>query len=101
MTLSPRQMTPSQSKMNTSTLGRRSLDGSVSFRTLAWRDVVVVVENVLRFDAATDDDRRRDDDAAGDDDVKARADVAIRAAESAVLAMFILTVLFVTRCNGG
>mmetsp|Transcript_20270 Transcript_20270/g.31693 ORF Transcript_20270/g.31693 Transcript_20270/m.31693 type:complete len:97 (+) Transcript_20270:239-529(+) len=93
MTLSPRQMTPSQSKMKTSMLGRRSLDGSVSFRTLAFRDVVVVVENVLleRLDVA-DDDLRIDDAAAGDD-VKARADAAIRAAERAVLAMYILTVL--------
>lgn len=89
MTLSPRQMTPSQSKMKTSMLGRRSLDGSVSFRTLAFRDVVVV-ENVLLETA--DDDLRIDDAAAGDD-VKARADAAIRAAERAVLAMYILTVL--------
>ena len=88
MTLSPRQMTPSQSKMKTSMLGRRSLDGSVSFRTLAFRDVVV--ENVLLETA--DDDLRIDDAAAGDD-VKARADAAIRAAERAVLAMYILTVL--------
>lgn len=90
MTLSPRQMTPSQSKMKTSMLGRRSLDGSVSFRTLAFRDVVVVLENVLLEIA--DDDLRIDDAAAGDD-VKARADAAIRAAERAVLAMYILTVL--------
>ena len=89
MTLSPRQMTPSQSKMKTSMLGRRSLDGSVSFRTLAFRDVVVV-ENVLLETA--DDDLRIDDAAAGDD-VKARADAANRAAERAVLAMYILTVL--------
>jgi len=75
--------------MKTSMLGRRSLDGSVSFRTLAFRDVVVV-ENVLLETA--DDDLRIDDAAAGDD-VKARADAAIRAAERAVLAMYILTVL--------
>ncbi len=66
------------------------MDGSVSFRTLAFRDVVVLVENVLLEIA--DDDLRIDDAAAGDD-VKARADAAIRAAERAVLAMYILTVL--------
>ncbi len=68
------------------------MDGSVSFRTLAFRDVVVL-ENVLleRLDVATDD--LRIDDAAAGDDVKARADATIRAAERAVLAMYILTVL--------
>lgn len=85
MTLSPRQMTPSQSKMNTSTSGRRSLAGSVSFRTLAFRDVVVVEKKdfVLRLDVAAD----LNVDAAGEE--KARADVAMRAAERADLAMFI------------
>lgn len=86
MTLSPRQMTPSQSKMNTSTSGRRSLAGSVSFRTLAFRDVVVVEKKdfVLRLDVAAAD---LNVDAAGEE--KARADVAMRAAERADLAMFI------------
>ena len=81
-------MTPSQSKMNTSTFGRRSLAGSVSFRTLALRDVVE--ENVLRerFDTAAEDDLNAD--AAGE---KARADVAIKAAERAVLAICILLLL--------
>ncbi len=91
MTLSPRQMTPSQSKMNTSTSGRRSLEGSVSFRTLALRDVVVEKKDFVleeRLDVAVDD---LNVDAAGV--VKARADVAMRAAERADLAMFILAVL--------
>ncbi len=90
MTLSPRQITPSQSKMKTSTFGRRSLDGSVSFRTLALRDVVVEKKDFVlrRLDVAVDD---LNVDAAGE--VKARADVAMRAAERADLAMFILAVL--------
>jgi len=70
--------------MKTSTLGRRSLDGSVSLRTLALRDVVEV--NVR---AAAD---RNDDDAAGE---KARADVAIKAAVSADLAMCIFVAVVV------
>ena len=78
-------MTPSQSKMKTSTSGRRSLAGSVSFRTLALRDVVE--ENVLleRFEMAAED--LNDDDAAGE---KARTDVAIKAAEREDLAMCML-----------
>mmetsp|Transcript_39251 Transcript_39251/g.83820 ORF Transcript_39251/g.83820 Transcript_39251/m.83820 type:complete len:213 (+) Transcript_39251:929-1567(+) len=41
MTESPLQMTPSQSKMNTSTPGNRSFAGSVSLSTLAASAVVV------------------------------------------------------------
>jgi hypothetical protein len=86
MTESPRQITPSQSKMKTSTFGRRSLDGSVSLRTLAWRDVVEV--NVLWLKVAAD----RNDDAAGEN---ARADVTIKAAVRADLAMCIFVAVVV------
>ena len=84
-------MTPSQSKMKTSTFGRRSLAGSVSFGTLALSEVVE--ENVLlleRYDAAVAADDLNDDDAAGE---KARADVAIKAALRADLAMCMMLLL--------
>ena len=81
MTLSPLQMTPSQSKMKTSTSGRREVDGSVSLRTLAWREVGVRVVNVrVVFGAAA---------------VKARAVVAIRAVESADLRMCMIGMLLI------
>jgi len=88
MTLSPLQITPSQSKMKTSTFGRRSLAGSVSLRTLALSEVVEV--NVrLPTEAAAEAAEDRNDDAAGE---KARADVAIKAAARADLAMCIVVV---------
>ena len=72
--------------MKTSTLGRRSLDGSVSFRTLALslvaeENVLLLTEKKRYLDAA-------DDVAAGE---KARAEVAIKMAVRADLAMCMVT----------
>lgn len=93
------QMTPSQSKMKTSTPGNKSFPGSVNFRTLALSAVVVEEEEreeaedimmlppLLPMARTAGESARWVVAAAGE---KARAEVEDRARASADLAMFIV-----------
>lgn len=92
------QMTPSQSKMKTSTPGNKSFPGSVNFRTLALSAVVEEeeereeAEDIMMLPpllpmARTAGESARWVVAAGE---KARAEVDARARASADLAMFIV-----------
>ena len=90
-------MTPSQSKMKTSTPGNKSFPGSVNFKTLALSAVVVEEEEREEAEdmmpppllpmARTAGESARWVVAAGE---KARAEVEDRARASADLAMFIV-----------
>ena len=90
-------MTPSQSKMKTSTPGSKSFPGSVNFRTLALSAVVEEEEREEEVEdmmlppllpmARTAGENARWVVAAGE---KARAEVDARARASADLAMFIV-----------
>ena len=75
ITLSPLQITPSQSKINTSTSGSKSLDGSVNLSTFALSlvDESIRLEEEEKYLDAVD--RATADDAAGEN---ARAEVAIK-----------------------
>uniref|UniRef100_A0A7S1ZBZ3 Uncharacterized protein n=1 Tax=Ditylum brightwellii TaxID=49249 RepID=A0A7S1ZBZ3_9STRA len=74
ITESPLQITPSQSKINTSTPSNISFSGSVNFNTLALRLVVVVELNFEKEETTAGERIKAREEAAG---VNADADVRV------------------------
>lgn len=101
MTLSPLQITPSQSKMNTSTPGSKSFAGSVNLSTFALRAVLLLLfaDIILLFlcnddDKVVEEEKTREDRLRAADGEKARAagrlPDAASASANADLAMFMV-----------